>query len=309
MYVTAAPPLLFLGSDLALFIITIADFFRRASRNKNNFDRQEFMRNSVAIGDNDWNTSEKPVIGSKNALALARANSFNDAPSSTPRPPTMIERRQNMAGAGASGFQPGEVVNPGAYYQQDPNAYYNYGNNGYGYDANQQQYGHYTAPQEYAGAYTPPTEYQQSELTRKPSAPRAPGRGGQDAAPEEEHGNYVVDDQYYTSPTTEHAGRHDSVTPFQQQQYADIQRQLNTPATTAAGSNLGRSLSTTYASLDPKQPAKSYQDYNTANRSGTPTDANPQQTYYTPAHGGIQAPSHAAHRTSVYDDEDAYGGI
>lgn len=278
------------------------------------------MRNSMAIADDEW--KEKPVIGSKNALTLARANS-QGGPSATPRPPTMIERRQNT-------FQPGEVVNPaqGAYYQ-DPQAaaYYNYGAPApaaYGaaqYDYN--QYGQYAGQQQYTNAYTPPTEHQQSELTRKPSAPMGRPRGPADAGAEEFYAanSPVVDDQYYPPPA---AGRHDSatdrhesVTPFQQQQYAEISRQLNVPApaVTADTTNLGRSLSTTYSSLNPQAPAKTYTEPEKGNRSGTPTDNNPQQTYYnppagaTPRGGALTAPQQAAHRQSVYDDDDAYGGI
>lgn len=285
----------------------ITDFFRKLTRKKDGFDRGDFVRNSMAIPDDSFPV-EKPMMGTKNALALARANGgFAEEPSATPRPPTMIERR-----AQGPGFQPGEVINaPQNAYYADPNAgYYNNYNNGYG-----QEYA-YGQPAQYGGyggaavGYTPPSQYQQSELTRKPSAPLGAGRGGygqegEIQSPEDEYRN-----------TNGHAG-HQSVTPYQQQQYNEISRQLGAPAGALGvpaqdGSNLGRSLSTTYSSLNPQQPAKTYTGPQGGNRSGTPTDHNPQQTYYSPAHGanaGAHAPAQQQNRTSYYDDDDAYGGI
>lgn len=257
-------------------------FFRRAFRKKDEFDRAEFVRNSVAITD-DW--TEKPPMGTQNAMALARANNNIDEPSAAPRPPTMIERR----GQAPQSYGVGEVMNTGYYGQQDP--YYNYGNNPnngyYGHDQYAAGYDQQYAAGEHpyaAGAaygYTPPNEYQQSQLTRKPSAPLGTARG-QDHVASPAEGDHSTAAQYDS--------RHQSVTPFQQQQYNDINKVLNggdTPTTAAPAG--GRELSTAYSTLNqPQQPAQGQQQHLAA---------------------GAHQPA-ANNRKSVYDDEeDAYGGI
>ncbi|KAG8908585.1 hypothetical protein FRB99_004873 [Tulasnella sp. 403] len=296
-------------------------FFRRAFRKREDFDRSNFMRNSIAIRDDDYEKSPVP----RSAMPLAPAESFrNVQPSSAPRPPSIIERRAQ------AGYQPGDVVNPaGGYY--DNQAYYGYPA-GYGYGnqyGNGYDYQQYPQYQTAAVGYTPPSQYQQSELTRKPSAPRntiyQDGEG-------EASDNIVVPpgDEFQTNI------RHESVTPFQQQQYNEISRQLNNPHSTplavpGAGTedatvNQGRPLSTTYTSLDPLKPSPTYNEPDLGNRSGTPTDRNPQQAYLPPAdHAPAAKEAHAApaqtatalqpvtstkdNRTSFFENEDAYGGI
>jgi len=205
------------------------------------------------------------------------------------------------------------------YYDQ--NAYNNY-NAGYDPNYGYNQTGQYDPAQYGATAavgYTPPDEYQQTQLTRKPSAPLGPNAGY-----EQEHnpGDMTAttmspEEQYY---------RHQSVTPYQQQQYNEITRHLQGGPDAAGpqqhqgqpadGPNLGRSLSTAYSSLNPQQPAKSYSEPERGNRSGTPTDPNPQQTYYAPNQAAAAPENAQAHtapaagnRHSVFDEEDAYGGI
>ncbi|KAG9019105.1 hypothetical protein FRB90_006419 [Tulasnella sp. 427] len=252
-------------------------FFRRAFRKKDDFDKSEFVRNSVAIHD-DWN--EKPPMGTQNALALARANNQADEPSANPRPPSMFERR----GQAQPSYGVGEVMNDGYYGQQDQ--YYNYGNNGYyghdqyaaGYDQQHQQYP--AGDQGYAAGYgyTPPNEYQQSQLTRKPSAPMGAARGPGSEYQQQAHDNVAppADSNY-----PQYDSRHQSVTPYQQQQYNEINAALQAPAPAAGG----RELPTSYSTLNQPQQG-----------------AHPQQQ------GHLAAPG-ANNRRSVYDDDDAYGGM
>ncbi|KAG8949981.1 hypothetical protein FRC04_008060 [Tulasnella sp. 424] len=264
-------------------------FFRRAFRKKDEFDRSEFVRNSVAINDN-WD--EKPPMGSQNAMALARGNM--DQPSATPRPPSMVERR----GQAQPAYGVGEVVNNGYYGQQDQ-YYNNYGNNGYygqdqygaGYDQQYAAGGHpYVAGAAYG--YTPPNEYQQSQLTRKPSAPLGAARGpGSEYEQQQQQQQQGHDHVASPAEGSQYDGRHQSVTPFQQQQYNEISKALNgglTPVNeTPAG---GRELSTAYSTLNqPQQPAQGQQQH------GTPAAANAHQA--------------ANNRRSLYDEDDAYGGI
>ncbi|KAG9039848.1 hypothetical protein FS837_000911 [Tulasnella sp. UAMH 9824] len=258
---------------------------------KDEFDRSEFVRNSVAIHD-DYN--EKPAMS---AMALARGGNNMDEPSATPRPPSMFERR----GQAQPTYGVGETMNTGYYGQQDQ-YYNNYGNNGYynqdqygaGYD-HQQQYGPADHQQQYgapdhpyvaggAYGYTPPNEYQQSQLTRKPSAPLGAARGPGSEYQQQQQGH-----DHVASPaeSAQYDARHQSVTPFQQQQYNDINKALNGGVTPVSENPpAGRELPTAYSTLNqPQQPAH-----------GNAAASNAHQ----------QA---ANNRKSLYDDEDAYGGI
>lgn len=228
-------------------------------------------------------------MGTQNAMALARANNNMDEPSATPRPPSMFERR----GQAQPAYGVGEVMNTGYYGQQDQ-YYNNYGNNGYynqdqygaGYDQ-QQQYGAPEHPYVAGGAYgyTPPNEYQQSQLTRKPSAPLGAARGPGSEYQQQQGHDHVAS----PAESTQYDARHQSVTPFQQQQYNDINKALNggvTPVT--ENPPAGRELPTAYSTLN--QPAQGQQP-----------------------HGNAAAPTAhqqaANNRKSLYDEEDAYGGI
>lgn len=214
-------------------------------------------------------------MGTAAALALARSNTYIP-PSSrdprNPRPPTMIERHMNRAGAGAGGggWAPGMIV-PGSALESNATPFGPYSN-----------------------AYTPPAEYHQNQLTREPS-------GGA--------GSYGP----YTPPQTG-SGSPPDMTPFQQQQYAEITRELNRqpsrggapmppyraesdgpfadpiPFTTSPppmvnnGPGVQRSLTVTYASLSSARPTDSL-----PTRTGTPSDPNPQQAFFPPAAGAAAA--------------------
>ncbi|KIO24678.1 hypothetical protein M407DRAFT_98770 [Tulasnella calospora MUT 4182] len=275
-------------------------FFRRTFRKKDEFDRSDFVRNSVAIRD-DW--SEKPAAGTQSAMALARGGA--EEPSATPRPPSMLERR----GQAQPAYGVGETMNAGYYGQQDQ--YYNYGNNGYygqdqyaaGYDQHQHAAG-YDQHQQYpagdhpyvagsAYGYTPPNEYQQSQLTRKPSAPLGAARGPESEYQQQQQGqDHVASPAQGYSTAAQFDARHQSVTPFQQQQYNDINKALNGGVTPVAESPAGgRELSTAYSTLNqPQQPAQG------------------QQPHGNSAAPNVHQPA-ANNRKSLYDDEDAYGGI
>jgi hypothetical protein len=209
----------------------------------------------------------------------------------------MFERHRQAA---QPSYGVGETMNTGYYGQQDQ-YYNNYGNNGYygqdqygaGYDQ-QQQYptGEHPYAAGAAYGYTPPNEYQQSQLTRKPSAPlgaaRGPGSEYQQQQQGHDHVASPAEGDYSTA--AQYDARHQSVTPFQQQQYNDINKALNggvTPVTETPG----RELPTAYSTLNqPQQPAHGQQPH-----ANTTT---------------LNAPQPAANnRRSVYDDEDAYGGI
>ncbi|KAG8946514.1 hypothetical protein FRC03_001356 [Tulasnella sp. 419] len=329
---------------------TIGWFFRKWSRRKNDKYRNEFMRNSMAIPDGDF--TEKAPMGTQNALNLARKNTWG-----SPRPPTMIEQHMNRAGTGAGpgampSFKPGEVYNPATNNQgyggyPDQGGYYNNGydyNNTYnnvgaagGYDQNG-QYVDYNnqpqyPPQAAAYGYTPPNESQQSELTRRPSGPgkstylsRQPSNGAALSTAKEQYSP----DHEYAPPAAINEGTRKSVTPYQQQQYDEIHKQLGfennsynydnnnaqqqDPAAGGA-TNLGRALSTTYSSLNPQKPSPAAHPDEASARSGTPVDPNPQQVYVPPSasnnslHPNARTQPNQANRHSVFDADDAYGGM
>ena len=309
-------------------------FFRRTFKKKEDFNKSAFMRNSVAIPDVDY-SHEKVPMGSKNALNLARANSgMNSSHNGRgPRPPTMIEQHVNRTGANMPSYEPGQVVGGqdpyyGGGYQYG--AYGTYGQQDYNYQQQDPYYQH--------AAYVPPNEYQQSELVRRPSGPgqpylqRQPSNGAALTHPDMAHA-YAPDAEYP-------AGRHESITPFQQQQYNEINRQLANPIETPGqvvltdshgyntrvdstppslppmvpsrdSDTLGRSLSTSYSSLNPNKPPPAAQRDVDHARSGTPTDPNPQQNYYQPGAtgSGLKPQTTDKKRESVFDADDAYGGI
>lgn len=296
------------------------------------------MRQSVALADGAGDLNEKAPMGSKNALALARANNAGMLATAAagPRPPSMVERRVQAgvtAAAAAPGPGPGDVVDAnGGYYDQDgyyhdanghqPYEQYDY-NQGdqqaqydYSHGDQQGQYDQYAAGTQQYDQYAT-GEYQQSGLSRQPSM-----------AP-------TVASQYPDAQDEFYQDGHSSVTPYQQEQYAEITRQLNNEAGAGSGSgnqlavpggsgnaSVSRSLSTTYTSLNPHKPSKTYNDYSDGDRSGTPTDRNPQQTYFPPSTSNEgspspsnkyaaatagrhrTAPTRAAHR-SIDDDENA----
>ncbi|KAG9010678.1 hypothetical protein FRB94_010155 [Tulasnella sp. JGI-2019a] len=298
-------------------------FIRRQKRIKRRarFNRSKFVRQSVALPDNDFN--EKPQMGTQNALALARANNgglIGAAADGGPRPPSMVERRIHATPA------PGQVVAPAnggqydQYHNDNSHQQYNYhhgaqqGQYDYNHGHQQGQYDQYAASGHQQGQYDQygagnqqydqyaTGDQQQSNLTRQPSMAPSVASNYPDAQEE-----YYQDDS------------HASVTPYQQEQYAEINRQLATSGDHLAVPNAGngnasvsRSLSTTYTSLNSQKPSKTHNEYSEDDRSGTPTDRNPQQTYFQPsgndAGKGVAghhraAPTRAAHR-SIDDDEN-----
>ena len=279
---------------------------------RDRYDPDSFMRQSVILPDDP---SSPPVIGTRNALAIARANMG-------PSDPAPVAQYDNGAGS---------------YYAEEP-----------GYVSH---------------VYTPSPGYDPSQLTRRPStgAPvmRQMHQGPYPASPLEQypyethtvptHGQEYAQGygNYGQHPNEVPRNQIVSVTPFQEQQYAEINRQLSQPAPvhlanssgghghdpddaspfsdpvpSGEGSQpLGRTLSTSYGSLSITSPVATH-----TTRSGTPVDANPQQTYLTPAppimHPELAPKPDATHhdpyngpvranvsRETVYDADDAYGGI
>ncbi|KAG8889275.1 hypothetical protein FRB98_005088 [Tulasnella sp. 332] len=282
----------------------IGFYIRRARRNKRRarFNKSKFVRQSIALKDGPADLNEKAPIAKANDAGLAAA-------AAGPRPPSMVERRAQAVAAttaaAATAPGPGDVVLDahGGYYDQagyyhdahgqvwdysqgDQQAQYDY-NNG-----NQQgQYNQYDQYDQHANGTQQHDqyaagEYQQSDLTRQPSM-----------AP-------TVASQYPDAQDEYYQDGHASVTPYQQEQYAEINRQLNNDTGAGSGKQLAvpgpagngnasvtRSLSTTYTSLNPQQPSKTYNDHSGGDRSGTPTDRNPQQTYFPPTNSNEASPS------------------
>lgn len=231
--------------------------------------RDSFIRQSVFLPDPV--TSDTPTRGTRNALAIARANmGYGDSS------PQMAERNNDTDG----GYYSSDIV--GGYATDAP---YDGSNGGaYGY-----------APNTGYGAYDNNNNTQGYD-------------GGAYDANGSPRGNVA------------------SVTPYQAQQYAEINRQLNHPAhnngsspfsdpeypssPSGTGSDtvggLSRKLSTTYGSGSHYSgPAAS--ELSEPTRTGTPVDPNPQQTYLAPGRGGpYAAPGSMGSR---YEEGDAYGGM
>jgi len=271
-------------------LIIIAGFIRRRMRRnpRNRYGRDSFMRQSVALPDD----APAPMIGTRNALALARANmGYGDA--SPAASPQMTEQY-----GGASPYYPD--------------------NSGYA-----------------THAYAPSPGYDPTQLTRRPSTGTPVSAGGRypttpmDQYPYENAAPIHNHESYDQGGANESRGQVVSVTPFQQQQYAEISRQLNYPPIAhiaesnghdghadaaspfsdpagvqpAANPGLGRSLSTTYGSLSATTPTPSQ-----PTRSGTPVDANPQQTFTMPSGGpGITYPAlNGARNVQVQQNDDSH---
>lgn len=119
-----------------------------------------------------------------------------------------------------------------------------------------------------------------------------------------------------------HHGYDDAPAAQNNNQYADLARQLEAPPVALTspprsphgsdeghhgnGGKLGRALSTSvYGSLSAQNPTPSH-----PTRSGTPVDVNPQQAYLAPGletqRGGSK---HNGHHAGYDDEEDAYGGM
>ncbi|KDQ19525.1 hypothetical protein BOTBODRAFT_51904 [Botryobasidium botryosum FD-172 SS1] len=351
------------------FLIGVGGYlWRRHTKRNEEWTRDSAIRNSFMLPDD---AVGEPTMNSGAAQALARSNTYAPpssrmAPSHSPRPPSMIERHVNHNGMMAS-FTPGMIV-PNPVMQGNPAGYR-------------------------PGAYTPPDEYHQGELTRQPSAGAYLARGpspGAYVARGPSPGAYLAREPPtnagpFAGGYPYEAGVSGDFTPYQQQQYAEITRQLSGPTQselnrqpssraapgpmgygletdgpfadqTSFGAGVQRALTVTYASLSSTQPTASE-----PTRTGTPSDPNPQQAFFPPAptpvaaylelsqaaatpqsanfvqgpEGGVAiahqgqvgvvgmsrpgpppgarnnltVPPNEAQRGSVYEPEDAYGGI
>ncbi|KAI0364542.1 hypothetical protein BV20DRAFT_955993 [Pilatotrama ljubarskyi] len=206
---------------VAGILFAVIYFIRRSRKSDegddgNDFNAQAFRRQSVALRDDDV-----PV--------MSRAMTLNRGGASTPRPPTMIERKMastpvaypvppvphpyGYAGAyGQPSFSPGQIMTPGPYTPTTVNSahpfFSPYGQSPIGspvsvaaYDSAYNADGHPISRQPSNGSST--------VLSRQPSSAAQPA--------------------VQATPETDYVDlNRSSVTPFQAAQYAEISRRLNT---------------------------------------------------------------------------------
>lgn len=285
------------GFKSLLRSVWLIGFQRRSKRNDDDaaFDSDVFRRQSAMLAD------DPPVGGSTRGYG---GGGFN------PRPPTMIERHiaNGTPVSSMHGSQNGYAAYPGDYGVQY--------NNSNGYQASGFQPGQivnspnpfYSAP--YGESGPAPSSPYDSSFARHPSqaaylsrAPSAAANGNLGAAP----------DSHYVDLSRS------SVTPFQAAQYEEINHRLNSP-TLGAVSEDGHEQSpfsdpaqgvsppsrARVASKPPSLPEVSAGPMSPMHDEfrGTRAPDAPPAAYV--ASGGNKRPDTVY---TLYDDEDAYGGI
>ncbi|KAF9512704.1 hypothetical protein BS47DRAFT_1043185 [Hydnum rufescens UP504] len=283
---------------VAVLWIVVA-FIQRRLRNRarDRYDPDSFMRQSVILPDND---SSAPVIGTRNALALARANMGLGDPAPGPQP----FAAQYEGGATYFAEEPGYAPH---VYTPSP-----------GYDPSQltrrPSTGAADMRQMYPGPYPPPSMQQYPYGNTAPM--HAQEANAQGYGSQEQHPNEVARNEL-TQPASVHLANSSG-----HGQDADDASPFSDPVPSGGSAQpLGRTLSRSYGSLSPASPVAPH-----TTRSGTPVEANPQQTYLTPAlpvahpepavrpeaprHDQYNGPVRAnVSRETVYEADDAYGGI
>jgi len=239
---------------IALLAAAVMFVVRRLNKKRNEdagadmFDRNSFIRNSVALPDDT-----DPLGGRGN-----------------PRPPTMIERHFKA---------PAQAAPPVPSVPQG----YGYGNGNYGhqdYYGQQQQYAQYNSQPSYP-------QYQQSfnpgQMFSPSQSPVYEPYGDANSAAYLNHqvgGRSLTNNSGYASPVSD-LGRGASVTPMQAAQYAEIGRRLND------GPDVNTSPHQAYARLD-RQGSPPNGDHRGPIRSPPPATTSPRGMYHgQDAYAGI----------------------